>query len=256
MNELKQKLLGLDYFINNESLDLYCSLIENNKNTIYESGVTELHHIIPRAIFKLQGIESTGKGNNKQVNKDNLVNLSYKDHLLAHYYLCLCAKEGYKKLACYTFTRMVSQINKDKRPTLDSFNEFNLDEYEKLKYEANLYMIENRNMRNKHIFKDDVKRISVDELKQYYIDQNHSLPECAVKFNTTYANAAKILVLNGIYKRKGANPKLKDQITKDILYKYYIEENHTWEQTVRHFHISQDVLSKLLTEYELKKRNF
>lgn len=253
MSKLKQHLLSLDYFIDNEYLDFYCSLIEQNKNRIYESGKTEQHHIIPRAIFRLQGFESESKAPNKLVNKNNLVNLLYRDHLLAHFYLCKCAKEDYKKLACFTFTRMVSQIDKDKRPTLDSLNEINLEEYEKLKYLANLYMVENKNIRNKHIFKDDIKRIDLNEVIEYYIKQNHTITESIKKFNTTKANLLTILRLNNIYKNKGFDPNLKNIITKDVLEKYYIIENHTWDETVKFFGISQDTLSKLLKNYNLKK---
>lgn len=33
MQELKEKLLGLGVFEDNEYLDFYCNLIENNRNT-------------------------------------------------------------------------------------------------------------------------------------------------------------------------------------------------------------------------------
>lgn len=223
----KEKLLSLGYFIDNEYLDFYCELINKNINNIKEENKTELHHIIPRAVYKLSGIESASKAPNKQVNKNNLVNLKYKDHLLAHYYLCLCANKEYKKAACYTFTRMVSVINKEKRPTLDSFSNCNLEEYEKLKYEANLYMIENRKVRNKHIFKDDLNRISVTDLYNYYIIEKHTMKECAVKFNTTQNTIGLILKLNKIYKKLGYNPDIFNIITKEMLYTYYITEEHS-----------------------------
>ena len=38
MENLKQKLLSLDIFIDNEYLDFYCTLIFNNLNNIKEKG--------------------------------------------------------------------------------------------------------------------------------------------------------------------------------------------------------------------------
>lgn len=203
MNTLKQTLLDLGFFENNKFLDLYLSLIQSNLKTDYKSGVTERHHIIPRAIFKLLGEDSVSKAPNKKVNKNNIVNLSYKDHLLAHYYLALSSKDKYKKLACYSFTRMIGQIYKDKRPTLESFSEIDIDIYEQLKYEANKYMLENTKIRNKHIYKEDFERISIESLYEYYIIQKHTIPECATYFNTTCANISSILKYYNIYKRKG-----------------------------------------------------
>ena len=83
MNELKKKLLGLGVFINNDYLDLYCSLIENNRQTRKETTKTQSHHIIPKCYFK-----SVDKLCDNT--KANLVNLLYIDHARAHFYLSLC----------------------------------------------------------------------------------------------------------------------------------------------------------------------
>lgn len=47
---------------------------------------TQLHHIIPRKYYTYNKLEINNS-------RENLVNLLYKDHILAHYYLALCAKE-------------------------------------------------------------------------------------------------------------------------------------------------------------------
>ena len=101
--EIKQKLLETNYFENNEWLGKYCELIELNENTKKEKCKTNSHHIIPKCYYKLIG----EKPNNS---KENLVNLLYKDHILAHYYLCLCAKNILiYRLEC-AFFRMVNKI--------------------------------------------------------------------------------------------------------------------------------------------------
>lgn len=81
---MKEKLLGLGVFVDNEYLDLYCSLIENNRRTKKEKFKTQQHHIIPRCYFKFKDEPCDNS-------KANLVNLSYTDHIIAHYYLSLCS---------------------------------------------------------------------------------------------------------------------------------------------------------------------
>ena len=101
LNNLKQELLGLDtLFIDNEYLDLYCSLIMYRGQPTTVKGLTEKHHIIQRAYYKQ---------NNLPVNnsKNNLVILTHHDHCLAHYYLCLCTKSPYKYLNEHAFIKMV-----------------------------------------------------------------------------------------------------------------------------------------------------
>lgn len=96
---MKEKLLGLGVFVDNKYLDLYCSLIEDNKQTKKEKFKTQQHHVIPCACY----------GSRKEADKDasNLkVNLLFKDHILAHYYLCLCAGDSrfrYKMIAAIEF---------------------------------------------------------------------------------------------------------------------------------------------------------
>ena len=52
---LKQELLLLGVFKNNEYLDQYVTLIKQNKDTKKEKFITEQHHIIPRVYYKYTG---------------------------------------------------------------------------------------------------------------------------------------------------------------------------------------------------------
>ena len=83
MYDIKNTLRVLSGFVDNEYLDKYCSLITRNTRTVRKGGLTNSHHIIPKCWFKL---------NNQSVDnsQQNLVNLIYREHALAHYYLCLC----------------------------------------------------------------------------------------------------------------------------------------------------------------------
>lgn len=81
---LKTYLLNTNCFENNEFLEQYCKLIIANLNTQRIKSVTQSHHIIPKSLYKVLKLKS----NNTKKNK---VNLLFKDHILAHYYLSLCS---------------------------------------------------------------------------------------------------------------------------------------------------------------------
>ena len=81
---LKEKLLLLNIVEDNEYLDKYVELIESNRKTKREKFKTQKHHIIPRYYYKKNNLEVNDSDS-------NCVNLLYKDHCLAHYYLCLCS---------------------------------------------------------------------------------------------------------------------------------------------------------------------
>lgn len=82
MFNVKETLVSLTGFVDNEYLVKYVRLVERNRSTQNRKG-TNKHHIIPKSWFKL---------NSQPINNnlENLVTLSYRDHVLAHYFLCLC----------------------------------------------------------------------------------------------------------------------------------------------------------------------
>lgn len=82
MTPLKSKLLSLEGFVNNEYLDRYVQLVERNKRTPRLAN-TNSHHVIPKSWFKINSCDIDNS-------LSNLVTLNYRDHVLAHYYLCLC----------------------------------------------------------------------------------------------------------------------------------------------------------------------
>lgn len=86
--QLKQKLLDTELFTDNAYLDAYIKLIEDNKNTHKIKFKTQRHHIIPKYCFKLK---------KKQIDNssENIVNLLYKDHFIAHLLLAMCSIDNY-----------------------------------------------------------------------------------------------------------------------------------------------------------------
>lgn len=83
--DLETRLSSCTGFITNEYLTKYCQIIERNKRR-HRTGSTNAHHIIPKFWFKMmrQSVDNT---------LSNLVNLEYREHVLAHYYLCLCTTD-------------------------------------------------------------------------------------------------------------------------------------------------------------------
>lgn len=96
----KEQLLQTGFVKDNEYLDLYEQLINNNLLTVKEKFKTHLHHSIPCACYESRATADKDPTNLK-------VNLLFKDHILAHYYLCLCATNvafRYKMIAAVEFT--------------------------------------------------------------------------------------------------------------------------------------------------------
>ena len=89
---LKETLIATGVFEENEYFEKYCDLIENNKNLSAIAHKTQCHHILPRFYYRYNNLPLDDSSENK-------VNLLYKDHVLAHYYLYFCFKETRYKLA-------------------------------------------------------------------------------------------------------------------------------------------------------------
>ena len=122
MDVLKSCLLKTNCFIDNEYLNQYCNLIEQNQEAKRIKYQTQTHHILPRCYFKSVNIDIDNS-------KENLVNLFYKDHILAHYYLALCCKESLKLDLAFAFGKMCEQIG---LKTKEEFDFTQLDHYQEL----------------------------------------------------------------------------------------------------------------------------
>lgn len=90
----KEIFLKTGIVVDNEYFSKYMELILQNENTVCEKGKTQRHHIIPKYYFLscdvVDGIEMDSE--------DNLVNLLYSNHVLAHYYLSLCSSTNRYKV--------------------------------------------------------------------------------------------------------------------------------------------------------------
>lgn len=88
--KLKTKLLSFGVFEDNEYLDKYVSLILANESTVRERFKTQKHHIIPKHVYKYLKIAEDNSSS-------NIVNLTYNNHVMAHFYLFQCSSNNYIK---------------------------------------------------------------------------------------------------------------------------------------------------------------
>ena len=121
---LRSKLLDTKLFIENIYFDQYINLVQLNKEKLKEKFVTQSHHIIPRCYYIHNSLAIDESSN-------NLVNLEYKDHLLAHYYLSLCSNEPWFVFANELVLNLASQNYKGTGFNAKEFL-FSLPEYQTL----------------------------------------------------------------------------------------------------------------------------
>lgn len=173
---LKEKLLSLNIVVDNEYLDKYVELIENNRETKREKFKTQKHHIIPKYYYRLNKIDVDNS-------KNNLVNLLYKDHILAHYYLCLCSPDNnlvYQNFLSMRYVLGYTWCNEnDILKSLDKYQELyelsrkiqsEKETDRKLKpcSESRKKKIGNANRNKKCMYKDNIsKMIQQSEVEKY-----------------------------------------------------------------------------------------
>lgn len=134
---LKQQVIRLGIFIDNIYLDFYLDIINNNLNREKEKDRTNKHHFIPICYYKslINDDNLSKKEKDKlaiiKANSDPnnfLVNLLYKDHILVHYYLCLCTEDNLKYRLANAFFRLTNRKWK-----YTEFNpEIDLEKYQEL----------------------------------------------------------------------------------------------------------------------------
>ena len=177
IDKLKKRLLETGFIIDNEYLDRYCCLVHLNKDTIKELYKTQIHHIIPKCFYRIRNIKCDDT-------QDNLVNLSYKDHVLAHYYLSMCSNNSeFRYLNLCALKYCLNHRDYKKQDYYKSERELieHLDKFQELYEESKkISSIKSSNAQKgkprknkgtKHIHKDGVyKMVSPEEL-QHYVDE-------------------------------------------------------------------------------------
>ena len=137
MRNVYGTLRNLDYFIDNKYLQKYSQLIERHTRTPSKPSQTHKHHILPKSWFKL-----TGNVINNDLN--NLVNLPKREHVLAHYYLCLCTEDPFKyanqlALMCLQTHKTLNIVEKQLLYDLPMYNNIYEDFLQKRQKNYRLY---------------------------------------------------------------------------------------------------------------------
>lgn len=245
VQELKEKLLATKCFINNEYLDKYCELIELNKDTKKEKYKTQIHHIIPRCYYTNLNIEVDNS-------KENIVHVLYKDHILLHYYLCLCAKGCLKYKLANAFLHLVNR----KWKYTDFNPETDLEYFQEVREEFCKNLNSLRGWEN---FEDICNRISKQELYNYYILQNHSKKDTKEHFMIKDTMFCNLLNYYGIHKfMTPQEVKLKfeelNNKIEEINY-LYIEKGYTVRELSSYYELGLETMSKFLRTFNIKKPN-
>jgi hypothetical protein len=98
-------------------LTKYLNLIQANLTTVQVKHVTQKHHVIPVIYYKhfnpIKEVSGRSRNRYNQLAENDpvnfLINLKYSDHLLAHCYLALCAKQNWFK---YANANMITVVSK------------------------------------------------------------------------------------------------------------------------------------------------
>ena len=83
-----------DLFLNNKYLKKYINIIY--KKYTNNDLVIQKHHIIPQFYYYKNNLPIDNTNN-------NLIKLSYYNHVKAHYYLCKCVTNKYKSSCIHAF---------------------------------------------------------------------------------------------------------------------------------------------------------
>lgn len=131
---IREKMLSTGLFEENIFFNKYCDLIEQNETTKKQRYKTQKHHIIPVVVYKIFNMDGVNKA-------DNLVNLLYKDHILAHYYLALCAKQETFRYKMTIAIQFILGKAKQVKNNVEELKQYvsKLDEYQQLYEESKKY---------------------------------------------------------------------------------------------------------------------
>lgn len=98
--------------------------------------------------------------------------------------------------------------------------------------------------------------IDKEELIDYYINQKHSIKECAEHFNADYTHICTVLKGYNIRKNKPhINKKVVifHNIDKEQFIQYYIVENHSKKETAEYFNCSKSTVERFISKHNIAK---
>lgn len=237
MEQLKQTLIETCVLLDNEYLDKYVQLIHENAFTPKERFKTQRHHIIPRCFYQENGLK---------VNNDtsNLVNLLFKDHILAHCYLVLCSPE-----TVFKYHNMVAVYHIANHRGYDKITPKDLEEFQ-LAYEKSreicykynpMFIEEHKNYHDSVMRSQEVHNKLSASMKAYRAEHPFS-EEHRRKLSLSAKGNQKCLGRKKIYDANGKIKFVKEKDLEKYLNEgwveaknksvYGIEEHHSYKKDI------------------------
>lgn len=186
---IKEDLINTNIVVDNIYLDKYVKLITDNLKRKPEKFKTQKHHIIPRCFYKYNKITINN-------NPDNIVNLLYKDHILAHYYLYLIAngpkyKYAFSTAFLYLFSARKSNIPNTNRCKLDEDDiKFEVDNLQSIYEENSRLKSQQQKGKNKGIKKGPMSVETRNKISLAHKGKESS--NKGKKFPNSYTNERKL----------------------------------------------------------------
>lgn len=247
VEEIKTRLLNTNYVIDNEYFNKYLQLIESNLTTKREYYKTQIHHIIPRAFYRLSNsvIDNT---------KENKVNLSIYNHYLAHKYLYHCVDD---KLKTYMYQAMVLIAYKanEKGILVDNSDLIDYETWcsvQNKKFHPNFRSIDTL-----------LQEIDNQEFIEYR--KSHGRKQTQLKFGlnegecsrlTKHFNIKFVIGMESVYKQQLIEERRSNiliRVSKEEFIKY-LEYPHSQADTCTHFRLNVSDFNFLCKEYNYTQK--
>ena len=113
-----EELINKNLILKNNYFYKYLDLITNYKCDL-NSKIKQKHHIIPRSYYRHENLKCDDS-------KNNLIYLSYADHILAHYYLALCSTSWFQYCAIMAFDYLIKRLPYERNVNLLELSESDL----------------------------------------------------------------------------------------------------------------------------------
>lgn len=106
----------------------------------------------------------------------------------------------------------------------------------------------------RQFFKDLIDRVSKDSLYNYYVVENHTVKDTYNHFNISCSDLLYELLRYYNIKKPSPLDYLIERVSKEELIRYYIEEDHTYKETINKFGLgSFPQLQKVCNYYGIAK---
>ncbi len=247
-SQIKNYLLKSEAVVEGSELDEYVDFLTDHQTQI-NSGITNVHHIVPRS-------HQRNSGEAEDNSKDNLVILTYEDHIRAHYYLYCCCVPSLKDQMRYTFLAMTDfscEMVPEALVSLERYSQLrqewqewrNSPEYKK-------WHAESVRSLGWTPIEDAMQALPKEKLRDLYIKQNMRYVDIMHQYNLNNRSLTYLLNLYG-FKEEDKLKYFTSKISKQDLYQYYVVENHSREDVMQYFEVNRRMLRLLLLNYDIHK---